>query len=474
MPDPQLGEPLWWLDYLGKKLTGRQARLKRYDAYYQGDHDLKFATKKFREAFGGLFSEYAENVCELVVESVKERLAVVGFRIGENPQADRDAWRIWQTNQMDSWSSVAHEIALVQEQAYLCVWADPRDRLTPRMTIEQPQQMIVAYEPGDVRVRAAALKRWRDDWTGRIFATVYLPNATYKYQSRQKASDFSVPDALETYVVWEERRVDGEPWPLPNALGIIPIVPLTNKPRLDGSGVSEIKSVIPINDAINKLTSDMLLAAEFSAFRQRWVTNFSLETDPDTGKPVEPWKIAVDRLLIAPPAEDGGAAAQFGEFSETDLSNFTKAIEQRLQMIATITRTPRHYLLTSGSIQTGAGFEGSEAGLVAKAKERAIFYGEGWEEGARLAFAVLGDPRAKIIDSETMWRDVESRTEAEHVDSLVKMRTLGVPDEVLWEKWGASPKEIARWKVMRAQQALEVAAAFDPFAQVTPPGGTPA
>jgi hypothetical protein len=42
--------------------------------------------------------------------------------------------------------------------------------------------------------------------------------------------------------------------------------------------------------------------------------------------------------------------------------------------------------------------------------------------------------------------DAEVRTEGERVDALVKMRTLGVPLEALWARWGATPQEIEDWK----------------------------
>ena len=34
------------------------------------------------------------------------------------------------------------------------------------------------------------------------------------------------------------------------------------------------------------------------------------------------------------------------------------------------------------------------------------------------------------------------------VDALTKMSTLGVPQQALWERWGASPPEIQRWTEM--------------------------
>ncbi|KOX37522.1 hypothetical protein ADL07_04115, partial [Streptomyces sp. NRRL F-4707] len=57
---------------------------------------------------------------------------------------------------------------------------------------------------------------------------------------------------------------------------------------------------------------------------------------------------------------------------------------------------------------------------------------------------------------ETIWRNPEFRTEGELVDALVKMSTLGVPNEALWERWGASQTEIAQWSQLRNQAASRV------------------
>src|SRR5215471_890117 len=96
-----------WLKILGARLDAQAQRVKTYEAYYAGRHPLAFATSKYREAFGALFSAFADNWCELIVDAAAERLAIVGFRSGK-PTADEDAWKLWQRNQLDSRSVQAH------------------------------------------------------------------------------------------------------------------------------------------------------------------------------------------------------------------------------------------------------------------------------------------------------------------------------------------------------------------------------
>lgn len=439
----------WWLERLGRELDGRQARMARLDDYYRGAHPLLYASSKYRQAFGNLFSGFADNFCSLVVDAVEERLDVEGFRMGADRDiaADADAWHIWQRNGLDSWSGVAHTEALVKSASYALVWADEDESDEVEITIQDALEMAVGLDRTHHDV-IAAMKRWRED-DDAVFATLYLPDRIEKWEqtpaSRSWANQYG-------YAVdgWSPRRVPGEPWPLPNPLGEVPVVPLVNRPRLDGSGQSEIASVIPLQNALNKLFLDMLVAAEYAAFPQRYATGIELLDDPDTGKPINPFRSEAGSLWTT----EGPTV--FGQFAVADLAPYVKAIETTIQHVASITRTPPHYLLgQAGAFPSGESLKATETGLVAKARRRQRSFGESWEQVIRLAFRVLGDARGEIEDSETIWRDPETRTESEHVDAVVKMGSdpIGIPSEALWEDLGKTPQQIARYKQMKADEA---------------------
>ena len=74
------------------------------------------------------------------------------------------------------------------------------------------------------------------------------------------------------------------------------------------------------------------------------------------------------------------------------------------------------------------------------------------------------------MQAEVIWADFETRSEGQRVDALVKMATLGVPREVLWEKWGASTQEIARWKALPPPELPRLPQPVPP----TPPTPEPA
>lgn len=494
---PLVGTPSWWLNRLSLLLNGRDAQLQMYRDYYEGRHNLKYADTKFRAAFGSLFASYAENICELVVNACSQRMHVQGFRMGAgtNPRtngrrlaadvegADADAWEIWQRNQMDAYSTILHKTSLIESVGYVGVWVNPDDAKHPLMRVLDPRSTIVIADYEDPLKRRAALRRWRDDWTGRVFATLYMPLATFKYQAVAGFAPVVPPvlpedaDRIQFGMLagYEPRKVASEPWPLPNPLKVVPIVPFVNKPKLGMIGLSEIATTIPINDAINKLVADMLVTAAFAAFPQRWGINLPLTENKESGEVefttgnLEPGS---DRLWGFGAGDGTQPEPKFGEFSATALDGFVKAIEQRLQMAATITETPHHYILGGqGSFPSGEALRAVEAPLIAKVIDKEFFLGEAHEEVIRLAFKVLGDARGDIMDSETIWADPENRTESQHVDALLKMGALGVPREVLWERWGASPTEIARWKQL---EATAQANSPDAALSVVLPGNAPA
>ena len=455
---------------LDEALQHRQTGLERYSRYYEGAQRLVFASDKWRRAFGGLFTEFRDNWCALVVDAVEERLNVDGFRFGDQ-EGDTDAWKIWQANGLDADSQLAHTESLINGVSFALVWYGDDD--IPEITIESPEQVIVAYEPGSRRARRAALKKWVDG--DEVFATLYMRDFLWKFQAKAASGSSAATTG------WERREEPNESWPLPNPLGVVPVIPIVNRPRLlprhTTEGDSEIADVIPLQDAVNKILLDMLVASEFGAFRQRWVTGLDIPTDPETNLPIEPFKPAVDRLWISENPE-----TKFGEFQQTDLLPYTRAAELFVQHIASQTRTPPHYFYLSGQFPSGESIKAAETGLVAKARRKMRHFGEAWESVMRLAFRLIGDERARFIGAETIWGDPESRTEGQHVDALLKLKSLGVPLQQLWEDAGFSPQQIARFASMRAEQAYYEALAqpitFGPpdrqLGQPAPPPNPPA
>lgn len=431
-PAPRLSErtPVDWLRILNRRLDAQLASVSICEAYYNGNHPLQFATSKFKEAFGALFSAFADNWCAIVVDAPVERLKVVGFRQGDNVRDD--AWQIWQRNALDLESVIAHTEAGKSGAAYLLV--DPNFG-EPRITVEHAAQCVVATDPGDRRKRLAGLKRWMGD-DGHVYATVYLPDAVFKFESE---GTFVAGSGME--VNWRGRRSDDD---VSNPYGVVPMVPLVNNPGLLGGGESDLKPAMPIQNAINKLCTDMLVASEFGAFRQRVLTGVEIPRDPDTGRPLGRSEIvaAMSRLWTFESAD-----AKVYDLNPTDLSNFVKAIDMFKADLAAQTRTPPHYLLGQVVNASGDALKVAEAGLVSKCRRKILNYSDPWEEAMSLALSGDGErERVSPSDLEAMWADPENTSMGELVDASVKKRTLGIPLEVIWLELGYTPEQIGEMK----------------------------
>jgi hypothetical protein len=126
--------------------------------------------------------------------------------------------------------------------------------------------------------------------------------------------------------------------------------------------------------------------------------------------------------------------------------------------LAARTRTPSHYLpRPSGNYPSGETLKAAETGLISTVNESKIWFSGAIRNQNRLAFAVMGDTQRADQLIEPNWRNSESRSESEYVDSLVKKLSIGVPMEQLWIDYGYSPSQIENFKGMALEAALRSA-----------------
>jgi hypothetical protein len=438
-PDVPLS-PLWWVKRLHDQLKKQRETFELYDAYYQGRPPrMPWLPEQAQNEFARLLSLSNSNYMGLVVDAMVERQIVEGFRIGDELKGDMPTWEIWQANNLDAYSDQVLLEAAIGGRSFLLVAPPAEGAAQPQIFPEHPTQATVAYEPGSGRRRrAAGLKVWLDDWTGRQMATLYLPDKIYKFEAPKQTQ------GVVTDIRWEQRRVAGETWPAANPLGEVPLVEVANNPRMLTGGVSELADVVCVQDRINKTLADRLMTQDFGAFPQKWAVGFP-ETDPNGN--ANRVDVGRDRMVTSDAAE-----TKFGQFDSAPLDPYSAAKREDVKDVASRTRTPAQYLLGEMSNVNGETLKASESGLVSKVRQRNRSAGEGFEATVRLARRAkgVGSPSELI---ETKWRNPEFRTEGELVDALTKMKPLNVPDEALWERWGASEVEIERWKKQAEEQA---------------------
>ena len=453
MLQPAVQSPEWWRDRLYEALCKRSEETKVFDDYYECEHPLPHLHEKARAPFRRLLKMSRSNYCELVVDAFVGRLEVAGFQSDMEGDTDNAAWELWQANNLDGGTQLAFLEAAIRGNSYMLVSPDPRRGY--RITPEHPTQVITEGKPGEPGEMAAALKLWVDDWTATLCCTVYLPDRIYKFEAPEPkyGQGHQKPQ-------WVRREVAGEEWGGKNVLGEVPFGELANRPRMLKPGASELRSVTGIQDRINKTIADRMMTQEGAAFPAKWATGLEIPVD-ENGQEIEPFDVAVNKILIA---EEAGA--KFGQFAAADLTGYLKAKEEDVRDLAAITSTPPHYLLGALTNLSADALKAAEAGLIHKIYQRRRFLEEGLERTMRLAG--FASSQARIV-----WKSPEWRTEGELVDALVKMGTLGVPREVLWERWGATPQEIERWRQLN-EDALDRAMEGDLAAEYGPKPTEPA
>ncbi len=416
--------PDQWLMYLYGRVPGPLHASHKFSKYYEGEQQkFAFSQARYKSAFRGVFEEWRDNFCGTIVDSTNERLHVDSFRIPDDD--GKDTRRFWQQSSMDAYASSVHLEALITGTAYVVVWADAKGE--PTITPVPSSRMAVSYKPGSLWELEAAARFEMDAW-GRQQVTLWTEDYVYEVAYGE--------------IEWEKGETK------PNPLGIVPVVPFENRTRLGMDPVSELANCVPIQDAINKTTMDALTASEFAAFPQRFVTGLEIQEDKN-GNPIEPYNVGQDKLLQA---EDPNA--KFGTFAAADLKNYVTLVDMLVQHLATVSRVPSHYfLVNTTTAPSGEAIISAEAGLVAKVKERMLHFGEAWERVIRLCFAVKNDKRKDAFEMETRWADPEYRTEAQHVDALLKLKQLDVPLEFLWHEAGFSDTQIADFREMRKEDA---------------------
>jgi hypothetical protein len=353
---------------LARAWAALEAKARRYDTlwnYYDGQQPLRYSTQRLQAVFQQINVKFTENWCFAVVNAATDRINLTGFQVADNDQATERLAHLFTLSNLGLDSDDTHLAALVCGEGYVIVWKDEEAGI--QAYYNDPRLVHVQYDADNPRRMLWAAKRWvADDGTYRM--TLYYPERLEYFVTRQKAADVTNAAAFQP----------AEPPVAVNPFGRIPVFHLRRSLR----GIrSELVDVIPLQDAINKLFSDMMVAAEFGAFRQRWIIS---NADVDTLKnaPNEIWTI---------PAGDGmGQASQVGEFGQADLGVYLGAMDRLANAIAVITRTPKHYLLAQGGDPSGEALLTMEAPLTRKVERYLERFAATWRQVAAFLLQLDG------------------------------------------------------------------------------------
>lgn len=429
-----------WLDWAVTAFNESISEYERYEAYYVGDHELEYATDRWKDTFGTEFEEFADNWCGVVVDAVASRLVITGWDTDDDTgdEIKRAAQDIWDRNELTAEELDLYTGTVSKGDGYLLVWPsdeDPKGN-TPDVVYHDATAMNVLYDPENDRKIARGAKHWWD-LDGQRHLNIYYPDRIEPYiipdeTTGAMLAGFQVPEWNGSLPPGWQR--DGDV--IENPFGRVPIFHFRNKRHNSTHGLSEIKVVIPIQNAVNKLLMDLMVGSEFGSFRQKWMTG--------SGHPPEGWKAGTGRVWATTDPN-----ANFGEFGQIDLEPMVKAIESLVGHIAKITATPMHYLRPSGDMPSGEALKTAEAGLIKKVEQRSKTFGAAWSQAMTFALIINGKTPKKPVTP--IWDSFEIRHDLEQAQTAQLKAILGIPIEVLWkEHFGATDEQVREWKDINA------------------------
>ncbi len=423
--------------HLNDRVTGRQA----------GVYVPARVTREFRM----LVEQARFNVLELVVTTVAQNLFVEGFMQAVD-QADPDArvrnadvWEaVWQPNRMDARQSGVFRAAVTYGTSYVTVLPGLLEG-TP-LTDPEDVPIITPYSPR--KLTALYADHVNGEWPDVAMVALYM--------AHKAGEDVEVVEVYDDAFVWTlELRNERAPTILnleEHGLGVTPVVRFRNRFELEGS-YGKVEPLIPLQQQLNQTTFSLLMAQQYGAFRQRYVTGMEIQED-EHGRPKQPFNVAVDTFL-----QGESPDTRFGEFSQTDLSGYLSSRDKQLLHIASVAQLPPHNLVSGSGISniSAEALVALEAAHRQDIDEHQHSLGEGVEQTLRLAGLAMGDVDVWLDRSaQVRWADTTPRSLAQQVDALIKLRAgLEVPQRALWEMVpGVTEQDIRRWEALADQGDL--------------------
>lgn len=413
------------------------ARYTKPERYYRGQHDLAYATEKFENAFGSLFREFAMNLCPAVCDAVRDKLRITGFKVQSsssglldaNEQTARSApdteaftQNIWHRNRMQLRAGEVHREALVGGDAYAIVWPDDEGKAA--IYPNRAGNVSVVYDedhPGRI-IRAAKFWRTADKHTR---LNLFYSDRIERYITA-KPGEAILPDHRDFVPLVQNpsdltrvppgQTIQNPKSEIQNPYGIVPVFHFANNADLGAFGRSELESAIPVQDGLNKSVLDMLVAMEYSAYRQRWASGIEIDRDKE-GNLIAPFKAGVDHLWVTQNPE-----ARFGDFATANLDQFLKVKDSFRIDIASVTGTPMYYLLPhTRGFPSGEAILRAESRFIAKVRDRQFAFGQTWSEIMQFAARIDGFGDLRL---ETEWEDPSQTTERERLETELLRRQL--------------------------------------------------
>ena len=413
--------------------------------YYDGEHPRLWLTDAIKDKLDHrLVLNMAENWCDLAVDAPVGRLVVEGFvtkadeDAPSNPIKSDAALSIWRGNKMRLAQKDVYTDAGVAGESYVFVWKDEENESGVDLTIKDSRNVWWPKDTHRADPKRVVLT-WADHDEGVWRATCYYKYVTVRLVGPKLKGNFEVVPQARYFEV-DSVDPGGE-----HGFDRVPVIrfALTTRRR---AVIDRIRS---LQDKINKLAANMLVTAEFNAWRKMAILTAQSIDDDEL-------KVRPNRILVLDPGGggDGAAPTSIWEGSASELSNFSNEQDKLIDRLFSKAYLPGHLKIATGkTLPSGAAYEADEGPFTEHVEDLQASYGESWHDVMELALGV---------DVEPQWRDPHVRAEADLALTVKTLVDAGVPLTLAlkyYAQWSAKQLEELDSAPLSPKEQLSFAAA---------------
>lgn len=334
------------------------ARVALYREYEIGDHraDMTQEMRKMLRLKTGddELTEFNDNYMEVVIDMEASRLFVSSIT-GDDASAE---WieETLERNRFISEHGQWCRGAIRDGDAYVMVDLNANWISVP--AYDGFSGLVVIYS-GENNKAIWACKLWseansEDDATNvTMKLVVYQPDKISYFEGSEGGAGVTATD-------------EPKPWLLED----LPLVPFMNKKdTYTGSGRSELRPAIPLQDALNRTVYSAVMVAELGAFGIKWSIGMEIPLDGITPGSSVGMVIKDTAGNVSTELTDAQLeflkSVQVGQFEATDITQYLDFIDKIVQQIGQVTQTPIRGVTSSGQV-SGEALKQLEIGLLGK------------------------------------------------------------------------------------------------------------
>ena len=455
-------------------LMAAQTKFDLRQKNYEGDQQLPYAPEGVSLEYHELRNQAIANWLQPAMDAPVQRMEAESIS-DDAGKTDAAAWADWVAFDLETRQKVVYTQMMVQGRGVMSVSKTAPAARGAKARVENCRRVYLHPDPADPFETQFAVKMWVENQ--RPASGLWVPTQAMGTLGAKVVA--VVYDAVEC-VRFEKPGTEGVGgWvrvaSTPHGLGAIPFVEFGHNVDADNGTHTVIDQLIPMQNAINTIRFNTLLAMQFSAYRQRVATGYDPVlrdgngevvyvkdeqgneiVGPD-GQPVPQLRpsgrVGVDRLLVFP-----GSDTKVFDLDESNLQNYITVYTKFLTDLFSKAQTPPQYGIDRMANLSGDALAGAESTLTSLVNDLKREANSGMRKVLRLVDAARGEtPRNRRIE----WSDTEPKSFSQIIDGVTKLIAAEFPRRGAYDMLpGATPTKVDQWMDQWAAEQRDRASAL--------------